>query len=84
MLFDDLTCSESEFQRVRTATEKPRVPAWILTLGTDNKWKPDKRSSLGMGAEEQNTGRKNRTQEETRIETFLVFSEILPTEIYFI
>jgi len=37
-----------------------------------------------MGAEEQNTGRKNRTQEETRIETFLVFSEILPTEIYFI
>ena len=27
VIFDDLTCSESEFQRVRTATEKSRVPA---------------------------------------------------------
>ena len=37
MLFDDLTRSESEFQRVGTASEKARVPAWVLTLGTDNK-----------------------------------------------
>jgi len=42
MLFDDLKCSGNEFQRVGTATEK----AWVLTLGTDNKWKPDERSSL--------------------------------------
>ena len=35
MLFDDLTCSESEFQRVRTTTEKTRVPARVLTLGTN-------------------------------------------------
>jgi len=52
MLFDDLTYSESEFQRVGTSTEKWRVPAWVLTLGTDNKWKPDERSSLGLGARE--------------------------------
>ena len=42
ILVDDLTCSESEFQRVGTTTEKTRVPAWVLTLGTDKKWKPDK------------------------------------------
>jgi len=36
MLFDDLACSESEFQRVGTATEKARVPAWVLTQGTEN------------------------------------------------
>jgi len=41
MLFDDLTCSKSEFHRVGTATEKSWVPAWVLTLGTDHKWKPD-------------------------------------------
>jgi len=52
MLFDDITCSESEFQRVGIATEKARVPACVLTLGTDNKWKPDERSSLGLGARE--------------------------------
>jgi len=52
MLFDDVTCSESEFQRVGTATEKSRVPAWVLTMGTDNKWKRDERSSLGLGAKE--------------------------------
>jgi len=52
MLFDDLTSSESEFQRVGTATEKARVPAWVLTLGTDSKWKPDERSSLGLGDKE--------------------------------
>jgi len=33
-----------------TATEK--VPAGVLTLGIDNKWKPDERSSLGFGARE--------------------------------
>jgi len=52
MLFGDLTCSESEFQREGTATVKAWVPAWVLTLGTDNKWKPDERSSLGLGARE--------------------------------
>jgi len=52
MLFDDLICPGSEFQIVETATEKTRVPAWVLTLGTDNKWKPDERSSLGLGAKE--------------------------------
>ena len=52
MLFDDSACSESEFQRVGTATEKARVPVWVFTLGTDNKWKPDKRISLGLGARE--------------------------------
>jgi len=31
MLFDDLTCSESEFQRVGTATENARVPAKFFT-----------------------------------------------------
>jgi len=35
MLFDHLTCSESEFQKVGTATEKARVPAWDLTLGKE-------------------------------------------------
>ena len=45
MLFDDLTCSESEFQGVGTATEKTRVAA-------DNKWKPNKRIQLALGARE--------------------------------
>jgi len=48
MLFDDVTCLESEFQKVGIATEKP----WVLILGTDNKWKPDERSSLDLGAKE--------------------------------
>ena len=52
MLFDDLTCSVSEFQRVGTTTKKARVSVWILILGTDNKWKLDERSSLGLGAKE--------------------------------
>jgi len=52
MLFDDLTRSGSEFQRVVTATEKARVPAWALTLGTNNKWKQDERGRLGLGAKE--------------------------------
>ena len=46
MLFDDLTHSVCEFQRVWTATEK----AQVLTLGKDNKWKPNEQSSLGFGA----------------------------------
>ena len=50
MFFDDLT--ESEFQRVGTATEKARDPARVLTLGTDNKWKPDEQSIVGLGARE--------------------------------
>jgi hypothetical protein len=37
---------------VGTATEKPRVPAWILTLETDNKCQPDTRITLGLGARE--------------------------------
>jgi len=37
MLFDDITCSGSEFQRVGTTTEKARVPTWALTKGKDNK-----------------------------------------------
>ena len=40
------------FQKVGTATEKARVPVWVLTLGTDNKWKPDERSSLDLAARE--------------------------------
>jgi len=52
MLFDDLTYLESEFQRVGTTTEKARVPAYVLTLGIDNNWKPDKRSTLGLDAKE--------------------------------
>jgi len=52
MLFDDLTYSGSAFQRVGTATEKTGVLTWILTLRTDNKWKPDERSYLGFGAKE--------------------------------
>jgi len=52
MLFDDLTCSEREFQRVGIATDKARVLAWVLILGKDNKRKPDERSSLGLGDKE--------------------------------
>ena len=36
MLLDGLKCSGGEFQRVGTATDKARVPASGLTLGTDN------------------------------------------------
>ena len=62
MIFDDLTCSESEFQRVGTATEK--LPAWVLTLGTDNKWKPNERCSLGLGAKESMENRYEGSPEE--------------------
>jgi len=64
MLFDDLICSESEFQRVGTATEKAWVPGRILTLGTYNKWKPDERSSLGLGAKERMENRYEGSPEE--------------------
>jgi len=64
MLFDDLTRSESEFQRVGTATEKARDPVWVLTLRTDNKWKPDERSSLGLGDKESMENRYEDSPEE--------------------
>ena len=38
MLYDNLPCSDNEFQIVRMVSEKARVPAWVLTLGTDNKF----------------------------------------------
>ena len=39
--------SGSEFHRVGAATEKARVPAFVLTLGTKSKPEPDDRSCLG-------------------------------------
>ena len=36
---NDVSCSGSEFQRVGMATENPWVPAWVLTLGTDEQVK---------------------------------------------
>jgi len=64
MLFDDLTCSESEFQRVGTVIKNSRVPGWVLTLGTNNKWKPDERNSLVMGAKESMENRYQGSPEE--------------------
>ena len=64
MIFDNLTYSESEFQRVGTATEKSRVPAWVLTLGTVTKWKPDEPSSLGLGHRENMENRYECSPEE--------------------
>jgi len=32
--------------------KKHRVSVSVLTLGTDNMWKPDERSSVGLGAKE--------------------------------
>ena len=64
MLFDDLTRSESELQRVGTAIEKARVPAWVLILGTDKKWKPDKQSTPGLGARESMENRYQGSLEE--------------------
>jgi len=52
MLFGDLTRSESEFQRVGTTTEKAWLPAWVLTLETDQKWKPAAWRTVGLGAKE--------------------------------
>jgi len=67
MLFDDLTCSECEVQRVGTATEIARVPAWVLILGLDNKWKLDEQSSLGLGARESMKNRYDDSPEENSL-----------------
>jgi len=72
MLFDDLTCSESEFQRVVKATENVRLPAWVLTLGRD-KWKWDERSSLGLGAKT-NMKNRNESSPEERVWQAIVLS----------
>jgi len=64
MLFDDLTYSGSEFQRVGTATEKARVAAWVLNLWTGNKWKSDGRSFLILGARESMENRYDSSPEE--------------------
>ena len=39
--------SGSEFHRVGAATEKARVPAFVLTLGTESKSEPDDRNCQG-------------------------------------
>ena len=64
MLFDGLICSGSEFQREVTATEKARVTEWVLTLGTDNKWKPYKRWPLGSRARENMENKYIKSSEE--------------------
>ena len=43
----DFTLSGSEFHSVRAANEKARIPAFVLTLGTERKSEPDARSCLG-------------------------------------
>jgi len=50
MLFDDLICLGSEFQRVRSATVKARVPVWVLTM-VIGKRRPYEWSPLGLGRE---------------------------------
>jgi len=57
MLFDDITYSGSEFQRVETAI-------WVLTLGIDHKWKQDERSSLVLCAKESLENRYEGSPEE--------------------
>jgi len=52
ILFDDLKYSGDEFQRVGAAAGKGQVPAWALTLGTDNKWKLDEWSVLDSSTRE--------------------------------
>jgi len=52
MLFHDLTCSWSKFQIVGTTTENARIPAWVLTLDTENKWKLGEWDYLALGAKE--------------------------------
>ena len=47
-----LTNSGSEFQRVGTPSEKTSTPAWVLTLGTDSKWKPYDWTTLDLDARE--------------------------------
>ena len=49
--------TESEFQRVGTVC--------ILTLGTDNKWQSDKRSSLGLDDKESMENRYESSPEES-------------------
>ena len=71
MVFDDLTCSESERQRVGKATEKAPIPAWDFTMETKNKWKPDERSSLNLGAKERMENRYEGSPEETWSITFI-------------
>ena len=39
--------SGSEFHRVGAASEKARVSAFVLTMGTESKLEPDDRSCLG-------------------------------------
>ena len=58
MLFDDLTSSESEFPIVGI------VPVWVLTLGTDNTWKPDEWSSLRLVSKESMENRYEGSPEE--------------------
>ena len=64
MLSVYLTSSDSEFQRVGTATEKAPVPVWVLTLGPENKWKPDEQNSLDLGAKESMENRYEGSPEE--------------------
>ena len=49
--------------RVGTATEKARVPVWVLTVGA-NKWKPGERIPLGLGARESMEDRYKGSPEE--------------------
>jgi len=63
MLFDDFKCSRSELQS-RDNNWKTRMPAYVLTLGTDNKWKPDEWSPLGLGAWESMANRYESSPEE--------------------
>ena len=58
MPYDDLSCSESEFQTVGATTVR------VLILGMDNKWKPDERSYLGEGAGEMMENRYDSSSEE--------------------
>jgi len=50
-----------EFQQ---QLKKVRVSAGVLTLGTDNKWKPDERNSLDFGARESMENRYDGSPEE--------------------
>ena len=52
--------------RVGMVTEKAQVLAWVLTLGTDSKWKPDDQSPLGLGAKE-SMGKRYEGSSEERV-----------------
>ena len=43
---------------------KAQVPARVLTLGTDSKWKLDEQSTLGLGARESMENSYNNSPEE--------------------